>query len=111
MSAEDDQTVAAVPGVYGPDQLRTAPQPVPLSPADCSSATVAALTSAADQLREYGIVKSCGGPVPPELARPGDGVGAGALYAVADWLEARAGLYGWQRPQPVETVVPFSDLL
>lgn len=86
------------------DRRTPVAEPVPLSRVDTCSSTVAALVAAADQLREYGVVRHCGGPLPRELDRPGDGVTTGALYAMAEWLEARAALYGWQRPQPVETV-------
>lgn len=84
----------------------TAPSPVPVSPADRSDVIADALVAAADQLREHAVGARCGSPLPPELALPYDGVTTGALYAVAEWLESRAGLYGWTRP--VE-VVTFDD--
>jgi hypothetical protein len=38
-------------------------------------------------------------PLPPELVQRYDSVSPGPLYAVAEWLDARAGLYGVTRDQ------------
>lgn len=79
------------PGAAGID---VQPQPVPITPADACRLSAGVLADAAEQLRDYAVAVAAGEPVPAELARPFDRVGTGALYAVASWLDARAGLFG-----------------
>lgn len=71
--------------------LAAPPPPVPLTAADRCQPAGAALLAAADQLRDY---CADGASWPSELRRRYDRVDRGALYAVAEWLTARAGLYG-----------------
>lgn len=69
-------------------------QPVPITPADACRLSAGVLQAAAEQLRDYAVAHAAGTPLPPELRRQVDRVGAGSLYAVAEWLDARAGLFG-----------------
>lgn len=96
-------------GHHAPAPIGSRPHPVPITPADAVPVAAFALLAAADELRGHAVGIRDGHDLPPEL-RPSDNVMTpGTLHAVAAWLDARAGLYGFE--PSVETVTPVGDFL